>query len=207
MPTLRRGEWPVPPWLMNRQRLREALLVMKLAQVPGWAQWVLENRPDSHVVHIVRHPGGFLNSWRRRYLAGKDEALVRSKNNARLARILDLHPAWNDRLGPIDKMTVDESELWYWCYASETIHNAGAERPNYTIVTYEQLAADPVAGARRLYRRCELEWNAELERQVRSNSGGSSAISAAWRTLLDNQQNDMVEHVLQGSSLRSLWAS
>jgi len=34
---------------------------------------VLVNRPQTAVLHIVRHPGGFLNSWRNRYLANTSD--------------------------------------------------------------------------------------------------------------------------------------
>ena len=61
MPSLRRGEWPLPWWLGSRRRLRDALAVFKLVQPPGWVAFALRHRPRVAVFHIVRHPAGFLH--------------------------------------------------------------------------------------------------------------------------------------------------
>ena len=78
---------------------------------------VLNKRSDSKSIHIVRHPGGVLQSWRKRYLANKNHAKVLKANVARLKAIVDLHPKWAKYFGDLSKMSVEEAEMWFWRYS------------------------------------------------------------------------------------------
>lgn len=205
-PSLRAGEWPAPAWLLRRDRLRDATLVMKLAQAPGWARWVLANRPDTLIVHIVRHPAGFLDSWRRRYLKRHDPERVRLANADRLHSLVSRDPAWAHRLRDIDAMSVDESELWYWLYAGEHIDAAGLDAPSrYHRVIYEDLCANPLAQTRALYHAARLPWGRALDARVAAISESSESIASAWRERLDEDAQRLVERILSTSPLRRFW--
>jgi hypothetical protein len=83
LPSLRGQEWEIPWWLGSRASLARALPILKLVAPPGWATFVLRRRPAIPVLHIVRHPGGFLNSWANRYLVSSDrEAVLVAKVSA-----------------------------------------------------------------------------------------------------------------------------
>ena len=71
-PGLRGQEWVPPRWLMSRARLAQATPALKGSQLPGGLPWIMWNRPGAHVIHIVRHPGGFLSSWMSRFLERHD---------------------------------------------------------------------------------------------------------------------------------------
>jgi hypothetical protein len=70
VPAYRKGEWPVPRWLGSRRRNERMVPVFKLELAPGWIIWALRNRPEAQVLHLLRHPGGFLHSYMKRFFQG-----------------------------------------------------------------------------------------------------------------------------------------
>jgi Sulfotransferase family len=204
-PNLGESEWPVPGWLATRKNLEQAFLVLKLNQVPAWAEWLLLNRPKALVVHIVRHPGGFLHSWRNRYLAACDPEAVKKANYERLQQIVNSDSGWGDRFGNLEAMSVAEMELWYWCYATETIHKAGYKRDNYLEIVYENLVRAPLETAQQLYEKCHLPWTVEIEKKVTQSASGSNAIATAWRNKLTPKTIHLVERIVNNSLMSQWW--
>jgi hypothetical protein len=205
MPAFRQPEWSLPWWLGRAGALANALAVLKLNQVPGWTDWVLAHRPHVPVLHIVRHPGGFLNSWANRYLAPRDRAAITQDNADRLKRIVARDRRWTQDFGDIDAMTAEESELWYWMYANQVIHESGEGRRSYCRIVYEQLVADTRNTVHEVYRRCGLPWSPETEARVDALTGESQTIASKWRRKLDPHQVSLVETVLERTSMRNWW--
>jgi len=205
IPSLRGAEWPLPRWVCNYDELHRSLPVLKFGPVPGWIEWVLAHRREARIVHIARHPGGFLNSWRNRWLLLHDRQEVHRKTTARLKAVAEALPEWSRRFGDIDAMSVEEAELWFWIYTNEVIHNAGRNLPNYMLVVYERLAANTVKLTRDMYEFCGLPWTDEIERAVRRESSDSISISNSWQEKLSTQQIDLVNRMLAESSIQSWW--
>jgi hypothetical protein len=203
--SLRGHEWAGPAWVDRDILLKRALPVLKFVQVPGWAAWVLANRPRVAVLHIVRHPEGFLNSWRRRYLSARDPEAVSRANQQRLWQVAECDGAWRDRFGPVDQMTMDESELAYWWYACETIHRAGLENPRYRLIIYEGLAHDPIRTAQSLFQMCGLSWSRRIELDIVRTSATSKEIAGAWRQNRTRESEALVAKVLRESLMREWW--
>lgn len=206
IPRLRRPHWRVPAWHSDPRKLSRAMLVLKVNSVPGWVRWVLAHEPDAAVIHILRHPGGYLNSWANRWLRPNDAAEVHRLNLDRLGRIEWADPAWGRRWGRIDAMDVQESELWFWRYANEAIFAGGQGRPGYRTILYEQLVDRPLDMARSLYELCRLPWGPGIEEAVLQTTGESEQIASAWRSRLKPEQVAMVERILEGSPLAALWS-
>lgn len=205
-PSLGKSEWAIPFWIASHQAIGRALPVVKFVQAPIWAAWVLKNRPMVQVLHIVRHPGGFLHSWRSRYLKSADAVQVRKANYDRLDIIRKAQPEWGERFGKIGEMSVEESELWYWRYASETIHVAGEGKPRYELIVYEELVADLLDVAKRVFKVCGLEWDGRIARCVNQSGSQSSSIAAAWRVKLSSEDLEIINRVFSGSLMESWWS-
>jgi hypothetical protein len=69
---------------------------------------------------------------------------VRRKNRERLDAIRRLQPEWGLRFLDLDRLSLLESELWFWCYATETLHRAGEGKPHYRLNGFEELAGRPL---------------------------------------------------------------
>jgi hypothetical protein len=204
-PAFRQTQWPIPRYFASREKLAHCLPVLKILQAPGWLAWVLENRPQVHVIHIVRHPGGFLNSYRKRYLAETDPAQVRRESTDRLQRIAQVDPAYAALFGNIDAMTIEELEMWFWRYTTEQIHAAGQNSSRYDRVVYEDLTRQPVDIARHLYQRCGLTWNAQLEQKTQATAEHSDAIASAWREKLPREHVELIDRIFTPSPLAQWW--
>lgn len=206
IPSLRGGEWMLPWWVGSRQRLARAKHVIKLVQIPAWATWVLGHRPGCRMIHIVRHPGGFLNSWRTRFLPRLPLEVTLKSNHNRLKDIRAQFPEWGEKFGDIEAMSVVESELWYWRYASETIYAAGKDRPaNYRLVLYEQVAADPAGVARQIYEFAGVDWDDSIEQRIRAVSSKAEALAVAWRSKMSPDDVAAIERVMAGSVMERWW--
>lgn len=200
-----RDERRIPIWLGRKAAVRAALPVLKMNQIPGWISWVIPRRSDAKVLHIVRHPGGFLASWKSRYLKSKDREFVTAQNRQRLAEVAVVDPSWGNRWGDPTAMTAEESELWYWRYAAESIHAAGENADNYHLVVYDQLTSEPVEISKEVYRFCELPWRAGHKQMVQEMTRGSQQIASAWRQKLSAADQELVSRILDGSTLASCW--
>jgi hypothetical protein len=205
VPAWHTNEWPIPRWLASERDLARALHVFKINQKPGWITWVLKNRPEARVLHIVRHPGGFFNSYAKRWLALADAEQVLRDNRARLEMVAASDPAWAERFGDIASLSLVEAELWFWRYAAESIHAAGQNSSQYQLIVYEDLVRDPLGVARAAYDGCGLPWTATIEQTIQRMAQESEAIATAWRKKLKGEHREMVERILEDSPLREWW--
>lgn len=205
LPSLAEPEWLLPRWLGSRQRLAQALPVFKHTQIPAWAAWAVEHVPEALILHIVRHPGGFLNSWRNRYVSEHNHAQVLQANQRRLRLVAQIEPSWGRRFGDVSAMGLDESELWFWRYAAETTHAAGQGRPRYHLVLFERLARCAVPIAEAIYREAGLEWNEQLAARVAARAADAVSISHKWQEKLTDTQVRVIRRVLDDSPLAAWW--
>ena len=205
MSSLRCEEWPVPSWVVNKRQNDRSLPILKINMEPGWIVWVLRNRPEARVLHIVRHPGGFLNSLMKRLWSELDMETVARDNRERLARIAATDPVWACRFRDVDTLSPVETELWYWRYSSETIHQAGEGSPHYQLVKYEELTGNPQEVSRAVYRGCGLAWNDTIEQAIHQKSGESQSIAAAWETKLASEAIAAVKRILGDCAMRDWW--
>jgi len=204
-------EHPFPRWMADEDRLRTALHVFKLNAAAGYGAWALRTRPDCRLLQIVRHPGGFLKSWHKRWVRGEG-GMGRGQGNAdslrdedRLRALARRDPSWAVRLGDIDAMGRAEGELWWWCYVNETLWEAGRGRDGYVRVLYEELARSPERVTRELYGFCGLAWSDAIAARVRAISQGAERIAGAWKTELEPPMVELVERVLEESCMRDWW--
>lgn len=205
MPSLRAGEWPMPWWLGDANRLKDAIAVIKTIQAPGWAVFVLQYRPEVPVVHILRHPGGYIYSWLNRYISTTNPTEVAELNRKRLYDVSDEDPEWKRRFGDIDSMSLVESELWYWRYATETIHLHGNKSYNYHLAIFEDLAYRAVPIMKKLYESAGLPWTDKVRSAIEIDCSKSLAIANNWKNNLSMEHRKLSEDILQDSPLNKFW--
>ena len=120
VPRFRREEWTVPAWMGSQRRLeREAFTIIKILSMHGWASWLMPNRPEVPIIHIVRHPAGTLNSYLNRFVAHQDRARVERTGRERFRRILEQRPEWAGACSDPDTMGITESEMWFWRWSTQ----------------------------------------------------------------------------------------
>lgn len=201
-----------PWWMVHAERLEQSYHVYKLNAAVGYGAWALRHRPATRVIQIVRHPGGFLKSWHKRWVKGEG-GQGRGHGNAdrlvdedRLREAARRDGRWAGLFGDLGAMGRAEGELWWWRYVNEVLHEAGNGRDNFTCVLYEDLARDPLAVSRGVYGACGLPWNDQIAARVRSISSGAETIARAWKDELEPAMVALVEKVLHGSPMETWWA-
>lgn len=194
-------------WLVRgrNSRIASSVPVLKINQVPAIARWLLAHRPQHKVIHVVRHPAGFLYSWERRVLAPRDPIQVRHDNICRLRKIVELNPVMAARFGDIESLTVDEAELYFWLYETESIYEAGLDNPQYQRILDEKLYTSPIDLVRQLYSSCGLRWGAGIEAMLRDKTGGWRERYSPWKDLVQPRQVEFIEGLLERSKIRAWW--
>ena len=157
------------------------------------------------MVHIVRHPGGFLNSWINRYVNRFNYGEIKTANAERLEIISHLDSEWKNRFDDIQSMTAEESELWYWLYANEMIFRAGQGQDNYLLIIYEELANEPLKLVNSIYSKCRLFCTPELEDKIALQAISSPSIATKWRSKLSSQQIKLVKKILSQTFMAKWW--
>lgn len=206
VPELGRAEWRMPRWLGSPRRLQDAVVVLKTLGVAGWVDWLVRRGRDVQILHCVRHPAGYLDSWSRRWLGINDRAEVARANRRRLREVLRVDPSWEARIGDVEALGAEESELWFWRYSTEAVHRAGRQHPRYRLVVYDRLAADPVGTLRAIYEDCRLPWTSAIEAAVRERSRESMSIATGWRRSLAPEHLELALRVCEGSEVQQWWA-
>lgn len=219
MPSLRQGEWEMPWWVGSQARLEQAYSIFKLNDLPAWTvRWLLKYRPNVPVVHIIRHPGGQLNSGIRRFFSTLDPAEIESETRlyqGLLKTALQVDPDWQDIIPNIDSMTLAEAVAWFWRYNNEAIYKTGKEYKNYHWLIYENLAQRPIETAKSVYDFCEIPWTTQAEMNISQNRrtsvwgklpSDSKTVSKAWQNKLSPENQLIANRVLEDSPLALWWS-
>jgi len=204
-PAVGGAEWLLPRWWGSRDLLRESLAVFKIGAICCYLPWILRWRPEARVVFVIRHPAGFLNSYSKRFLPTSDLEMVRRDNLNRLDAIGTATPEWRRRFGTISELTLEEAELWFWCYVNETALAAGQGAEAFLMLEDSDMALAPVENGKRIYQHCGVPWQAEIERYLASRAEHWADRTRSWREIISPEHVCMVERVLEGSPLRQLW--
>jgi hypothetical protein len=146
-----------------------------------------------------------LDSWRRRYVCEAESQQVLAQNHDRLRMIAAVSPEWNDTWGDIDALGLEESELWFWRYASEVVDAAGEGCEHYHRIIFRELAEDPIPGARQIFKFAGVPWTDDVERRVAELTKHSLQIATDWEKKLTEDDWRIIHRVLDGSPLSRFW--
>lgn len=163
---------PVPPQPAIGAAYR---LALKSIESLGRAGLIAACIPESRCIHIVRHPCGYVASVLRGELekrfghneAASDfelygmacETATAERNGITLDRIRALTPA--------------ERLAWRWLIYNEKAHDELAANPRATTLYYEELCAQPIATAQRLFAFAELDWHAQVQQFIVDSTSAS----------------------------------
>lgn len=187
LPGLGGAEYALPTALIRPEELALASHIIKINAAPAVAELFLRDtlttpNGDARVLHIVRHPAGFLRSWRRRWLSNHDESEVLAANRARIADVLRVDPNGGAFMATIDYPDVYESELLFWRYCTERIRAVGSGNPSYREVSYDELSDAPLTTLRHVFEFLKLAWTEDIEARVEGMTGSSVDLARAYQS-------------------------
>jgi hypothetical protein len=196
-------EWTLSSLYTDPAKLADALLVMKLNGGPSWTLFLHDTDPNAHIIHNIRDPRAYLNSWYNRFAMETDLSEF-EQHFPDVPRIL-AHFGRDDadRLRDLSKESLMEIELWRWRYTNETLHLGLAGSDRAITVTYADVDADPRAAAEKVYAFAGLEFNdevAELVQTMRNTLFAKKHAVKLENALID----DLVDKVLDASPLHDI---
>ena len=194
---LRGEQWPVPPYVYDLGKRNQTTGVVKLTRSPGWTSFVLKHRPGVPVLHIVRHPGGFLNSWANRYLSTTTTSSSARQKRIQLIDICASSSEWREILGNVDEMGLEELHLWYWLYMNQVVIESGRNNPDFHLIQYEDLVSRQTEIMKPIFERYGLKWTEEIAGEIARKGKESKDISLAWKRNLTEPQIELCEKFLE----------
>jgi hypothetical protein len=166
-------------WRALRWRATGARVLVKDPLAVLSAEW-FARRYAADVVVLVRHPAAFAGSLKR---------LGWTFDFGDFTRQPALLDGWlRPFVGEIERAAEDPPDIidqavLLWRCLNHTVGVYAADHPDWTVVRYEDVAADPMVGARRLFAEVGLGWDDDVaERVARLSSADNPAEVAPGRT-------------------------
>ncbi|KPP84152.1 MAG: Sulfotransferase domain [Rhodobacteraceae bacterium HLUCCA08] len=170
---IRGYEWKIPRRWLRPDQVDRIVPVIK-GRAISWLEATHDALPDQYVVHGLRSPFGYLNSWWNRFVKrdGRGPEWTYDQVKALAAPILDRNAA-----RPLaDAFSLPElirGRLWLWRELNGRMHASLCHSPRYLLLDYDDVSADPVAAARQIYAHCQLDFD---DRHAARITGGKKAV-------------------------------
>lgn len=176
--------------------------------------------PHARLVHIVRHPCGYVAS----VLGGEARGLLpgavpASEDYGILEMLLDTPQARRRDLSleELRSLRPEERLAWRWLLYNEKAMEEIAAAGNARTVRYEDLCRDPEGGYRGLFEFAGLSWHEQTDAFVRNSTSSEQAAyfsvfkdperaAGGWRNKLDAGQQRAIMAVVRDSLPGRLYA-
>jgi hypothetical protein len=143
-PGLRGMEWDRPMFCTDAAALDASLLVLKV-RPPAWLLRTHAGDLDQIVIHQIRDPRAFLNSWYNRWVeqrGGGAERVYRANMTVLPDMLADFGES-ADRFAEYSEQNLIESQVWLWRHLNEMLHAGLKASPRYRMVNYDAFGRDP----------------------------------------------------------------
>ena len=197
-------EWRLPALVLDRAALSKTAVVLKLNSCPAWAAALSEADGNCHIIHNLRDPYEYLQSWYNRFIGQGVGAASFTANFDDVPRLF-AHFGRDDaaRVKEPTEANIVEVELWRWRYINETLHALDDRTGRYLLVRYADIERDPVGAARRVYDFAKLPFEGREESRIRALR--NDLFSKPHATRLDAQMcKRLISLVLEDSPLMTL---
>lgn len=162
-------DWPLPSMALNHTTLPQAQLVLKLNSCPAWATALAQANKNARILHNIRDPLDYLQSWYNRFIIGKAGLSSFTKNFRDVPRILAYFGRTGaEHLAEPREENIVEVELWRWRYVNTHLHRVAAHSDQYLLMSYTEIEADLLAAARRVFAFADLPFEAPEEARIRA---------------------------------------
>jgi len=201
----RMRQWQIPD--LGRTSTSQ-LTVFKSVEALGRLPAIANGMSEMRVIHLIRHPAGFVSSQLRGREMGK------FTNDTFLPKQFSLEPARRRGMSGADAAKLPDVErlAWSWMVMNEWALETTRSMPNVRTVIYDDVAANPLDQMRTLFRWAGLDWPLSTERFLVANlaahhdaSGfysvdrNPAASANGWRGHLSPDVIERIRGVVSGS--------
>lgn len=191
-------EWPCPSLYYDHTSLAHALPILKILLTPAWVIRAHHLIETQKVVHVVRSPQGFLQSWWSRYVTYADGGpeKVFADNQPSLAKILQYFGQEDQMPRQYSLLNLIVSELWRWRYVNEIMMTELSGSPRYLRLRYESVVREKLYWMEEIYRFAGLEPTPDCRLSVK----------AMENTLFKERKSDGLDSVLVDMAIEEVMA-
>lgn len=154
-------------WTIPRICMRPNVTIVPVFKIMSRPSWLLRSHPvlsDQIVIHTLRNPADYLNSWWKRWALKIGPEEVYRRVCALAAPIYEQNawPALPEEYS-IENLVRAQLSLWR---RSNGLVSQLSESPRYGLFRYEGVSSDPTGEAARIYDLAGLEFDDEIRQYV-----------------------------------------
>ena len=144
---------------------RSQLTVLKSVEALGRLPAIANGMRDMRMIHLIRHPAGFVSSQ----LRGREMGKFTSTDI--LPKQFSLDPARRRGMSGVEVAKLPDLErlAWSWMVMNEWALETTQSMPNVRTVIYDDVAANPLHQTRELFQWAGLDWSPLTERFLGGN--------------------------------------
>lgn len=188
----------------------EPVTVWKSIESTGRAGLIAEAVPDARIIVVVRHPCGQIDSTLHGESGGRFTDACAAANDWGIFELL-LETPQARRRGLTREMlraaTPEERLAWRWLLFNEKAMEELRARRRGHVLCYEDLCAEPLAGARKLLAAAGLAWHPAVEAFVHASTAADDPryysvfrsperAAHAWRDRLDASRIERIRAIV-----------
>lgn len=193
------SKWDIPDFIGDAQ----PQIVIKSVSALGRAGVFAAALPDSHIVHIIRHPCGHVGSVLRGRQLGKLGEFPLGFEQADTALEYDLT---QEKLAA---MPVIEQAAWRWVVINHKAMRDTHGNPKVMQLRYEDLCAAPIEVSKRLMEFTGMNWAPETDEFLQSSTRSDKtetfftvfrdplAAAQKWQQELTPEQIDTIMNIVR----------
>jgi hypothetical protein len=162
-------EWRLPTMFLDGNKISDARLVLKLNSAPSWAAVLAQADDRCRILHNIRHPAEYLQSWYNRFIRNGVGTSSFEANFQDVPRML-AHFGRDDadRLAEPTDENLIEVELWRWRYVNESLQSLASRSSQYLLMTYSEIEDDLLGSARKVFAFADLPIGSREEARIHS---------------------------------------
>lgn len=207
-PQFNQEEYQLPSWFFTPDGCKKTTYVFKTgSSLENHLNWIINHRPQTKIIILIRHPLGFAQSLYCRLYKGQDPNYFYEQNCQKILSRLQYGEENGVELPSIDinSLTLFESVIWNWLLFYETSYQLYSSHQSVLTITYEQLLANPLEQAKTIFNHCSLPWNSEIEEKVRKTYQQSAHLAQSYKNYWQQESQKLTDKILSYSSVRNFW--
>lgn len=196
--------------------MNEIHFVVKTVTSNFRLEWIIQNFPQIQNICIIRHPGGYIQSFLSGAKKGKISGFGSKQrlDKAVLPFLCEQHTIFADAYNNGSEF---ERELIYWVVSNETpfLRIPDAEK-KIKVVVYEDLCTDPLNVMKEIYSYCDIPFSESVQNFIQTSTSthqdgyydvckDPTVTANKWKTSLDKEQLKLIDKYLNGSFLSKYW--
>ena len=209
---------PINRYISDKKRSK-CTLVWKSIESLGRVNCLINTDANLKIIHIVRHPCGYISSILRGERKKVFDGNFETSNDYGVFEMLEKTSQaiqYGLNLESFKKMLPLERLAWRWILINEKAINDANQYQDYILLKYEDLCSNPVEKTKELYKFSDLDWNSQTEHFLSKSTSTNSEqyysvykdpnhAAMKWKKELSSNNIETIMNIVNKSNLKNLY--